>query len=440
VRIAIVSWSRRRVGGVEGYLARIVAQLVRAGHPTGFWHELNEPVAREEISLPSEVPSWCAAELGAERALAELRAWRPAVIYAHGLVNPELEAETLRVAPGIFFAHGYYGTCISGSKTFKLPVATPCSRRFGWECLVHYFPRRCGGWSPLTMLREYWRQAKRRELLSHYGAIVTLSEHMRAEYVRNGFPASRIHKVPYDLTVAGSQRNRDHAVAGLNMCSSQVGGALGGAPDGVPKEKAYCKLVFLGRMDFLKGGDIFLDALQQVGESSDRPLRVIFAGDGPERERWERRSARLQASNPNLDIHFVGWVALTQLDVLFADCDLLVVPSLWPEPFGQVGIEAACRGVPAAAFAVGGITEWLKDGVSGHLAAGDPPTAVGLAEAIVKCLRNRAAHAQLRLGAIDVSHLLGAGRHVESLLEIFEKVLHGGADRAGETRHPWGRQ
>ena len=50
-----------------------------------------------------------------------------------------------------------------------------------------------------------------------------------------------------------------------------------------------------------------------------------------------------------------------------------MVPSIWPEPFGQVGPEAGLYGVPAAAFAVGGTPSWLTDGVNGRLAPGDPP-------------------------------------------------------------------
>lgn len=36
-------------------------------------------------------------------------------------------------------------------------------------------------------------------------------------------------------------------------------------------------------------------------------------------------------------------------------CGHLVIPNLWPEPFGLVGLEAAQYGVPAVSFAVGGI-------------------------------------------------------------------------------------
>ena len=46
---------------------------------------------------------------------------------------------------------------------------------------------------------------------------------------------------------------------------------------------------------------------------------------------------------------------------------LVAVPSLWPEPFGLVGLDAAALGRPAIAFDVGGIGEWLTDGVNGKL-------------------------------------------------------------------------
>ena len=79
--------------------------------------------------------------------------WRPDLIYTHSLGSPRFEEATLKIAPAVFFAHAYYGTCVSGAKTFKRPTPTPCGRRFGPACLLQYYPRRCGGWSPLTMAR-----------------------------------------------------------------------------------------------------------------------------------------------------------------------------------------------------------------------------------------------------------------------------------------------
>ena len=164
MRIAIVTWSKWKVGGTEAYLESVIPELLHAGHEVAFWHESDVPT-NDQIALPDNVPSWCVSEMGARKALTALRAWRPDVIYAHSLMQPKLEAEMLKVAPAVFFAHAYYGTCISGGKTFKRPRPTPCHRRFGWQCMAHYYPHRCGGLSPLTMLKEYRRQARR---LEHY--------------------------------------------------------------------------------------------------------------------------------------------------------------------------------------------------------------------------------------------------------------------------------
>ena len=100
------------------------------------------------------------------------------------------------------------------------------------------------------------------------------------------------------------------------------------------------------------------------------------------------------------------------------DSDLLVVPSTWPEPFGLVGPEAGLHGLPAAAFAVGGVPEWLSDGVNGHLAPGDPPSAAGLARAIVECLREPAELARLSRGAREMALRFELDAHLETLVRI----------------------
>ena len=79
------------------------------------------------------------------------------------------------------------------------------------------------------------------------------------------------------------------------------------------------------------------------------------------------------------------------------------MPSVWPEPFGLVGPEAGAAGLPAVAFSVGGIPEWLKDGVNGILAKGNPPRATGLATAIVQVFADPTRYLELRRGAFSVA-------------------------------------
>ena len=48
-------------------------------------------------------------------------------------------------------------------------------------------------------------------------------------------------------------------------------------------------------------------------------------------------------------------------------CAVGVVPSVWPEPFPQVAIEAMACGKPVIASAVGGMGDMVIDGESGLL-------------------------------------------------------------------------
>ncbi|MBV9958415.1 MAG: glycosyltransferase family 4 protein [Acidobacteria bacterium] len=403
MRLAIINWSNRKVGGAEKYLADVIPELAKLGHTVAFWHEVDEPLERERIALPDGAPMWCVSELGAARALAALRAWEPDLIYAHGLLDPELEAETMRLAPSVFLAHAYYGMCISGTKTFKSPNVEPCDRRFGLKCLAHYYPRRCGGLNPLTMWSDFRTQSKRLKLLQSYDAVLTLSEHMRNECLKHGIIAERAFDLPALKSPLETQA--DSATTEL-------------------RARDAWRLLFVGRMDFLKGGHLLLEALPQVQSTLARTLRVTFAGDGPERKSLEAQAARLQSS-AQLRIDFTGWVDRARLDALLEETDLLVFPSLWPEPFGLIGPEAGTHGVPVAAFASGGTRDWLIDGVNGYLAAGDPPTAEGLAQAMIKCLRSPAVHQSLRHRAREIAGRFTQRNHLTALSHIFEQVLEG---------------
>ena len=181
MRIAIVNWSSRKAGGAESYIDRVIGGLRCAGHEMALFCEMDQPAGRVPINLPRKAHLWRVSKMGLEPAISALRGWCPDVIYGHGLVDPGIEARTLEVAPAIFFAHNYYGTCISGSKTFKYPVFRPCSRRFGWQCLMHYYPHRCGGLNPVVMWSYFRLQSRRLRILHSYRAIVTASEYIRSE-------------------------------------------------------------------------------------------------------------------------------------------------------------------------------------------------------------------------------------------------------------------
>ena len=410
MRILVTTWSSRRVGGTETYLERIVTSLSAAGHEIALCYEVDAPAERQRIELPPGVASFCVAASGLKATVGAVRVWRPDVIYAHGLLDPDLEGRLLGVAPGVFFAHSYYGTCISGEKTHKFPVMQPCGRRFGPPCLALYFPRRCGGLSAATMVKDYQRQQRRLSLLRRYVAVVAPSEHMRHEFARHGAARGRV--------IVSAHGGSDGAAPAMALRAR------------TPRSPtAPWQLLFVGRMDRLKGGQVLLDALPRVHGELRHPLHVTFAGDGPDRDSWMRRARRLGRGNA-ISVDFAGWLPSARLAELLDRSDLLVMPSLWPEPYGLAGPEANRHGVPVVAFAAGGIPDWLVDGVNGCLAPANPPTVEGLASALVRCLRSLAAGDELRQGALAAARAGTFDAHVAAVLKVLQDAAEG-AHRLG---------
>jgi glycosyltransferase involved in cell wall biosynthesis len=144
-------------------------------------------------------------------------------------------------------------------------------------------------------------------------------------------------------------------------------------------------------------------------------------GSGPAAAAWKEIARQIESNRVQVQFH--GWLESARKDAVVAASDLLVVPSIWPEPFGQVGLEAAGLGVPAVAFDVGGVRNWLRHGVNGFLAPSDPPTAHGLAESILKALRNPADYARMRAEAKRVAKEFTVERHVRELTGVFNSVL-----------------
>ena len=366
MRVAIARHNVAHAGGAETYADAVAAGLCERGHEIGVWYESGQPAVGGDGR-----GRWYGA-LGEGDALRALAAWRPDVLFVQGLRSTALEARLLSLAPAVLFAHGYAGLCISGTKLHSRPGMTPCTRTFGAGCLALYFPRGCGGRNPRTAVAEYRVQSARRRLIERYRRVVVASQYMAAEYARHGL-GDRVTVIGLPLTApAPAPRIRSH----------------------------HRELLFCGRLERTKGPDVALSAAARAAESFGSAVRLTIAGAGSLEPRLRHAADGLTARLAGFEVQFAGWVSEPQRDELLRRSDLLLVPSRWPEPFGLVGIEAGSRGVPAIAFHVGGVADWLQDRVNGRLVPLTTSPERQFAEAIGECLSlEPAAFEHLRDGA-----------------------------------------
>ncbi len=368
MKLAILSKTAQVVGGVETYLRELIPALREYGHTVLEWYED-----------------------GANASIDDIRTFSPDLLFVHGLKSAAVEKAALDIAPAVFFAHNYDSTCISGYKRWKRPSFVPCQRALGAGCLVHYFVSGCGGRNPLTMARDYERHSAHRAELLRYRAILTHSKWMQAEFQKNTEGRTPVHRIPFLVDVAPGA-------------------------EGTPPESTW-RVGFLGRHTALKGGDVLIAAAVQL-ERLGRPLEVWFMGEGPERDAWEKLAVGAETDR----VRFRFWNHGDNTKPFLSQIHLLAVPSLWPEPFGRVGVEAAACGVPSVAFAVGGIPEWLQhleNGVQVPLSS-DP--AGSLANGIQTALEG-GNYAGLAHNARQTPGRYTKEKHLAALLPLLENCL-----------------
>jgi glycosyltransferase involved in cell wall biosynthesis len=249
------------------------------------------------------------------------------------------------------------------------------------------------------MWRLYHQQRADQQRLRRFQSLVTHSEYVREEYLRHGFASDHVTRIPF--WVPGQPAPRSDSVD-LSPTGS-------------------VRLLFLGRCEEVKGGGVLLDALPILARRLGRRVELTLAGEGPRRDHWLEMARRIMSSHPQVGIELPGWLGRVQRDAALGASHVIVVPSLWPEPFGMIGIEAGFHSVPAVAFDVGGVREWLTEGVNGHFAPGSQPTAEGLAEALVRVFADSGHYQSLRAGALEATRRFTETAHLDALTACMDR-------------------
>ena len=108
---------------------------------------------------------------------------------------------------------------------------------------------------------------------------------------------------------------------------------------------------------------------------------MIGAGDG--KPTFVKRLARF-GDKLGLEGRFRLAPIVDDMPAALMVADVVVMPSITPEPFGRVALEAQAMGRPIVAFQHGGAVESILPGKTGWLAK--PKDVSGLAEALVAAL------------------------------------------------------
>jgi len=128
-------------------------------------------------------------------------------------------------------------------------------------------------------------------------------------------------------------------------------------------------LLFVGRIDPVKGLDTLLETLALLRERPSLRLLVV-GGAGPDAKQLDADEAHLRALARKLGVadrvDWLGPVEQERLPLYYSAADVCVIPSRY-ESFGLVALEALACGATVVASRVGGLPTIVRDGENGLL-------------------------------------------------------------------------
>lgn len=271
----------------------------------------------------------------------------------HGLAKEKLPAvvgefgdavlEHLRAGPGADVLHANYWLSGLVGHRLKHELDIPFVSTFHTLARV-----KAEGGDP----EPAWRERAEAEIITCADAIcVSCSEEERQFRRLYGDPAGRIEIVAPGVEHAFfAPGERSGARAALGLDSRPV-------------------LLFVGRIQPLKGPDMAVRALRHVHDLGHRDavLLVVGGASGAEGDSEADRIHGLVAELGLGDhVRFVEPQPHHILSTYYRAADVVVVPSR-SESFGLVALEAAACGIPVVASAVGGLLTLVDDGDTGFL-------------------------------------------------------------------------
>ena len=323
-------------GGAETNLLDVARAFKIRGHNLALLH--GPPTSQGQLSWREIFPN--ARALNPKDKLALIRQalqdFQPDLVYVHKMPDLEvLEALLEADIPLVRMVHDHDLYCMRSYKYSALNRAI-CTRPASPYCVYGCgasIARQRGARFPVRWI-SYPAKKKELRLNQGFDRMIVATNYMKQELVQNGFDELKIEIHPpvpqTPQTPSRSDFNERNVV------------------------------LYVGQVIRGKGVDVLLESLAQV----HAPFECLIVGEGNHRPYCEKLSRRLKLE---ARVHFLGFVPHEQLQRYFCEASVVVMSSVWPEPFGAAGLEGMRYGLPVVAFDAGGIREWLISGYNGFL-------------------------------------------------------------------------
>ncbi len=188
------------------------------------------------------------------------------------------------------------------------------------------------------LIEESMRQKK--IVLEKAQLIIAPSQFMRKVLVKGGCNPDKIHVIPHGIKHIGR----------------------------IPMEDIKDRPIrfgYIGRIDPSKGLHILLEATEFLRNGSSCEIHIFGAARNPWDEEYKKKTIRTYKGKTKIIDH--GMIPHEKISEVYAEIDVVIVPSILPEAFGFVVAEAFSAGRPVIAFNSGALAEAVTEGQNGFI-------------------------------------------------------------------------
>jgi glycosyltransferase involved in cell wall biosynthesis len=304
---------------------------------------------------------------------------KPDIIHLNNTDYPSQYSFLNKYAPIIQSVHDFFNCC---NTVLKMLPEGLCNNPSGISC----FKNRCVSTRNIMELWRFKTKYLNLQAMKSFQRLLVATPYMQEVLIYNGFRNNRVQVMPLFVEDWGMQiSNSEHII------------------------------IYAGRLAKEKGAIHFIQMLKALSSN----FKAFIIGDGPQKDDCENL---INIMGLNKRVEFTGFLNRNEIKDYFARASVVVIPSLWPEPFCLVGIEAMSCSKPVVAYEVGGISSWLTDNYNGLLVQrGDIPALVRRVDAL---LANESLAQEMgKNGRKLFEEKFSEETHLKNLISVYETVI-----------------
>lgn len=381
MKILLVNDYKEKIAGAEMYMWSLKEELEKKGHIVEVFGS-DKSKEQYVISLKSKsIMKYLVRIFNVQAYLTfnkVVKEFNPDIIHIQGIFN--------ELSPSILLVKTHAPIIMTVHNNQIVNAVSILSERTGKMCKKET----CGGCINCVGIKgaiyEYIKRNIHKQLLKKVNLYITPSKYMMGFVLEAGF--SPVITIPNGIK-----------------------------PFKYKKIKNFNRILFVGRLTKDKGVDYLLNAMPRVlRKLPDIKLQIV--GDGVDKNDFVFLVKKLGISN---SVEFVGSVEDKTIRNYYDEASVLVVPSVWNEPFGLIGIEAMSTGRPVIGSKVGGIPEWLTDSETGYLIT--PRSSEEISTRILKLLSNESLLKNMGENSRNVSERFTIEENVRKLEMAYNDLI-----------------